>query len=143
MVLAAVGQQGNSHTQFFPSGERPPKGALKSVAVNARLSTATVNWTCVQTIIRSANCRNARPGTAGYHPRWLGHPNPQLNPVFMTRKPHSTGRAPAAALAPGRALKLDFVTIARCTIRLRHPRAADSDPLHGAKSSNTLWHRFC
>jgi hypothetical protein len=36
----------------------------------------------------------------------------------------------------GERLWPDFVTIARCTIRLRHVDAADSDLFHDAKSSN-------
>jgi hypothetical protein len=46
-------------------------------------------------------------------------------------KPTAHSRTPAA-----------FVTIARCTIRLRQVDAADGDRFHDATSSNSLLHRF-
>ena len=69
VVLAAVGQQGNTHSQLFPPDELPRQVARNGTAVNALLNPATTNWTCVQTIIRSANCRNAWTWAPGRHPR--------------------------------------------------------------------------
>src|SRR6202012_4613497 len=55
MGLTTVGQQGNSHTQLFFAGKRSPTGTPQSTAINALANTVTANWTCVQTIVRSAN----------------------------------------------------------------------------------------
>ncbi len=60
MGLTTVGQQGNSHTQLFCTGERWRNGA-EPVAVNRLPSPVTANWTCVQTIVRCPK-RAQRPG---------------------------------------------------------------------------------
>lgn len=72
MGLTTVGQQGNSHTQLFFAGQGTRKGA-ESIAINGLPNSVTANWTCVQTIVRSANRRNA--------------PSAPFNTRFRRRRP--------------------------------------------------------